>query len=171
MRTHAGRFTLMVETREGRFTAIYSERGLRGLAFPEGKGRRSEARVGPGVPREVRTWHKLTAKAVALVLAGRAVRAMPPLDMGEGTAFQQAVWAALTRIPRGRTATYREVAAAIGRPRSARAVGQACGANPVPLLVPCHRVVATGGGLGGFSGGLRWKQMLLAREGAGGPAS
>jgi len=87
-----------------------------------------------------------------------------PVDPG-GTPFQRAVWAAARAIPRGRTRTYAEIAAAVGRPGAARAVGQALGANPVPLLVPCHRVLATGGGLGGFSGGIGLKARLLVLEG------
>jgi O-6-methylguanine DNA methyltransferase len=86
-----------------------------------------------------------------------------PLDLG-GTPFQRAVWSAARAIPFGETRTYAQVAAAVGRPGAARAVGQALGANPVPLLVPCHRVVATGGGLGGFTGGLEMKARLLALE-------
>jgi O-6-methylguanine DNA methyltransferase len=87
------------------------------------------------------------------------------LDLASGTPFQQAVWSALRRIAPGATQSYAEIARAVGSPGAARAVGQACGANPIPLLVPCHRVLASGGQLGGFSGGLDWKQKLLAREG------
>jgi O-6-methylguanine DNA methyltransferase len=90
---------------------------------------------------------------------------MPPLDLCAGSEFQRRVWRALRRIPPGRTATYGQIAQAIGHPRAVRAVGGACGANPIPVLIPCHRVVAAGGGLGGFSGGLAWKRLLLAREG------
>ena len=82
-----------------------------------------------------------------------------------GTAFQQAVWKQLQKIPRGQTRTYGEIAAAIGRPNAVRAVGTACGANPIPLFIPCHRVVARNG-LGGFGSGLPWKALLLGLEGA-----
>ncbi len=94
-------------------------------------------------------------------------RPFPRLPVGNtgGTPFQRRVWRALTRIPLGQTRTYGEVAASIGAPRAARAVGAACGANPLPLLVPCHRVLAAGGGLGGFSGGLSIKKKLLRVEG------
>ena len=71
----------------------------------------------------------------------------------------------VVRAPRGSTRTYGAIAKAVRRPGAARAVGQACGANPVPLIVPCHRVVRTGGGLGGFGADLRWKRFLLALEG------
>jgi methylated-DNA-[protein]-cysteine S-methyltransferase len=71
----------------------------------------------------------------------------------------------LRRIATGRTKSYSEVASVIGKPGAARAVGGACGANPIPVLVPCHRVLAANRRLGGFSGGLDWKRKLLAREG------
>lgn len=81
------------------------------------------------------------------------------------TPFQQAVWDALEKIPRGQTRTYGEIAAAIGRPKAVRAVGTACGANPLPVFIPCHRVTAKNG-LGGFGSGLPWKVLLLKSEGA-----
>jgi O-6-methylguanine DNA methyltransferase len=87
----------------------------------------------------------------------------PVTDSPEGTPFQLAVWNAIRQIPRGQTRTYREIAATIGRPRAVRAVGTACGANPIPLWVPCHRVVAKTG-IGGFTGGLAWKRLLLTLE-------
>jgi O-6-methylguanine DNA methyltransferase len=87
------------------------------------------------------------------------------LDLSSGTKFQQHVWNALRRIATGRTKSYAQVAALIDRPKAVRAVGGACGANPVPVLIPCHRVLAANQGLGGFSGGLDWKRKLLAREG------
>lgn len=87
------------------------------------------------------------------------------LDL-RGTPFQRAVWDALREIPPGRTETYGEVAARIGRPGAARAVARACAANPVALLVPCHRVVPKGHCTGGWRWGAERKRMLLAWEGA-----
>lgn len=86
-----------------------------------------------------------------------------PLEL-EGTPFQRAVWSALQRIPYGETRSYREIAAEIGRPPAARAVGQANRANPVALIVPCHRVIAAGGSLGGYASGLELKRFLLDLE-------
>ncbi len=86
-----------------------------------------------------------------------------PLDY-EGTGFQRLVWRELVRIPPGRTRSYGEVARAIGTPGAARAVGNACGRNPVVIVVPCHRVVASNG-IGGFGSGLEIKRKLLALEG------
>ncbi|TNM64410.1 methylated-DNA--[protein]-cysteine S-methyltransferase [Streptomyces sp. NP160] len=86
-----------------------------------------------------------------------------PLDV-RGTAFQAAVWAALRRIPAGQTRSYAEVAAELGRPTAVRAVARACATNPAALVTPCHRVVRSDGGLGGFRWGLEVKRALLAAE-------
>ena len=86
-----------------------------------------------------------------------------PLDV-QGTAFQQKVWDALRGIPVGKTATYTEIAAKIGNPKSFRAVAQACGANPVAVVVPCHRVIRTDGNLSGYRWGVERKRQLLAKE-------
>jgi O-6-methylguanine DNA methyltransferase len=87
-----------------------------------------------------------------------------PLDVWTGTPFQHQVWKALGEIPFGQTRSYLQVAQALDKPRSARAVGQACGKNPVPLLIPCHRIIAADGSLGGFSGGIHIKEALLRIE-------
>jgi len=92
------------------------------------------------------------------------MKTFPRFGTSAGTVFQQAVWNELKKIPRGQTRTYGEIAAAIGRPNAVRAVGSACGANPIPLFIPCHRVVAKNG-LGGFGAGLPWKKLLLELEG------
>ncbi|MDR1453505.1 MAG: methylated-DNA--[protein]-cysteine S-methyltransferase [Candidatus Margulisbacteria bacterium] len=83
-----------------------------------------------------------------------------------GTDFQIRVWQELRKIPKGQTITYAELARRAGRPRSARAAANACGANPLPVIIPCHRVVRSDGGLGGYSGagGVKRKRSLLAQE-------
>jgi AraC family transcriptional regulator of adaptative response/methylated-DNA-[protein]-cysteine methyltransferase len=97
-------------------------------------------------------------------IEGRPPAGDLPLDV-QGTAFQRQVWEELRRIPIGQTRTYGEVAAAIGAPRASRAVGSACGANPVPVVVPCHRVVPAAGGLGNYGLGPARKRQLLEQEG------
>ncbi len=82
-----------------------------------------------------------------------------------GTQFQQAVWSALVSVPPGRTVSYGELAAMAGRAGASRAVGNAVGRNPIPIFVPCHRVIRSDGSLGGFSSGLGFKRWLLAHEG------
>jgi AraC family transcriptional regulator of adaptative response/methylated-DNA-[protein]-cysteine methyltransferase len=102
-------------------------------------------------------------KQVLSFIAGEASLARIPLDI-RGTVFQRRVWEALRRIPRGETRTYRDIARAIGAPRAVRAVGSACGANPVALAVPCHRAVRADGGMGGYAWGLQRKRKLIALE-------
>ena len=82
----------------------------------------------------------------------------------EGTSFQQSVWQALTQIPYGETWSYGQLAKHIGRPKASRAVGAANGVNPIPIIVPCHRVIGSSGKLTGFGGGLETKQFLLNLE-------
>lgn len=98
-----------------------------------------------------------------------ALRALP-VDLG-GTPFQQAVWERLREIPAGETLTYTALAEAIGRPGAVRAVGAAVGRTPVPVVVPCHRVVGSDGSLTGYAGGLEMKAALLAHEGVRRPAA
>ena len=86
-----------------------------------------------------------------------------PMDL-DGTPFQKDVWTELTRIPYGKTISYGELARRVGRPKGPRAVGQANGKNPIPIIVPCHRVLASNG-IGGYGGGLPMKRALLAVEG------
>lgn len=88
-----------------------------------------------------------------------------PLDL-RGSEFQRAVWAEVERIPYGTTITYGEIAHLMGRPRASRAVGAANGANPVPIIIPCHRVMGSTGSLTGYGGGLARKRWLLAHEGS-----
>lgn len=96
-------------------------------------------------------------------LKGQQPRFDLPLDV-RGTAFQCRVWEELLRIPYGVTRTYGDVARALGKPGAARAVGTACGSNPLPLIIPCHRVVRGSGQLGGYGLGLPRKRKLLAQE-------
>jgi AraC family transcriptional regulator of adaptative response/methylated-DNA-[protein]-cysteine methyltransferase len=103
-------------------------------------------------------------RGVVRRISGKDLDEKMPLDL-VGTPFQVAVWKEMLRIPAGRVASYADVARNIGRPKAFRAVAQACGANPVPVVVPCHRVVASGGKLGGYTGGIDKKLFLLSAEG------
>jgi AraC family transcriptional regulator of adaptative response/methylated-DNA-[protein]-cysteine methyltransferase len=94
----------------------------------------------------------------------------PALDL-IGTPFQQRVWNALRAIPLGQTATYSQIAERISAPKAVRAVGLACGANPIAVFVPCHRIIRSDGTLGGYRGGLARKRKLLEYEGALSPAA
>jgi O-6-methylguanine DNA methyltransferase len=154
-----------IDTAEGVFTAWFTNEGLARLDFPETRPQPSNESAQKSFSPELRRWLQLTEAALGRALHGKAPASLPPLDMSGGTEFQRRVWAALRQIPFGKTSTYAQVATTIGRSQSVRAVGNACGANPIPVLVPCHRVVAKRG-LGGFSSGLDWKRRLLSREGA-----
>ena len=164
------RIELPVKTAEGEFIARYSEKGLAKLDFPQAGFRRAVRPPPPAVPAKipaaVRAWHRATETALKNALAGRAAKNLPPLDWSGKTEFQISVWRELLKIAAGQTQSYGEIAQAIRRPKAGRAVGGACGANPVPVLVPCHRVLAANKRIGGFSGGLDWKRRLLACEGA-----
>ena len=104
-------------------------------------------------------------KAVAKLIDRPDHRLTLPID-DQGTELQKAVWAALREIPAGETASYADIARAIGRPSAFRAVAQACGANPLAVITPCHRVVRSDGGLSGYRWGVERKRALLAREAA-----
>lgn len=159
---------LPIATRDGQFIAHYSEKGLAGLDFPQvGSARRTDRTLRRSVAtNRISHWHRATESALQAILTGREPENLPPLDPA-GTTFQRAVWRELQKIPVGRTKSYGEIAKRIGKPKAVRAVGGACGANPIPVLVPCHRVLAANKKLGGFSGGLNWKRKLLAAEGIG----
>ncbi len=106
---------------------------------------------------------KKTAEQLAASIEQPALKHEIPLDL-HGTPFQKQVWQGLTTIPAGRTLSYKELAERIGRPGSIRAVANACGANPVAVIVPCHRVIRSDGTLGGYRGGIERKEKLLALE-------
>ncbi|MFM8374454.1 MAG: methylated-DNA--[protein]-cysteine S-methyltransferase [Phenylobacterium sp.] len=142
---------------------------LHGLDFASEDGRleRLAARYWPGARIVDGAAPAPVVRALEAYFAGDP-RALDDLPVAEaGTDFQRRTWAALRTIPAGAAWTYADLARAVGRPAAVRAVGQANGANPVSLVQPCHRVVATGGGLGGYAGGLERKAWLLAHEGAG----
>ncbi|MCL2296443.1 MAG: methylated-DNA--[protein]-cysteine S-methyltransferase [Methanomassiliicoccaceae archaeon] len=110
---------------------------------------------------------KEAARQIDEFLTGKRITFDLPLKI-EGTEFQKSVWDELCKIPYGKTASYHEIAKRIGRPNAYRAVGNACGANKLPIVIPCHRVVSSkdiGGFLGGFLGGLALKKKLLSIEG------
>ena len=142
----------------GWLTIEASDQGVFGLTFGE------RGAAGPAVSTLARGHLEAARAALADYFAGRPPP-LPALDL-RGSPFQLRVWRALLDIPFGEQRTYGELAGALGCPGAARAVGAANGKNPVAILVPCHRVVAAGGRLGGYSGGLDVKRWLLAHEAA-----
>jgi methylated-DNA-[protein]-cysteine S-methyltransferase len=139
-------------------------RGWAGLPLGQASRQRRPT-ASNDIPAKVKTWHRLTTAALQKILSGKNPKTLPPLDWNRATDFQKAVWRQMLKLPAGKTKSYGKVAAAIGNPKAVRAVGSACGANPIPVLVPCHRILAANKKIGGFGGGLEWKRKLLANEG------
>ena len=144
-----------------------TERGICAIEFgPSAKALRDRLRARfpkanlRGPDPELR---EAVAGVLSLLDEPRERRPALPLDI-QGTSFQRRVWRALSRVPAGSTATYGEIASRVGRPNAARAVAQACAANPVAVAIPCHRVVRADGGPGGYRWGIERKKKLLARE-------
>lgn len=137
----------------GPLTLTASETALIRLSF-------GDAQDEPGQSSPVL---ELALLELAEYFAGKRREFTVPLAP-EGTAFQRRVWGALREIPYGTTASYGEIAARIGNPRAAMAVGQANSRNPIPVIIPCHRVIGAGGQLVGYTGGLEIKRALLAIE-------
>jgi O-6-methylguanine DNA methyltransferase len=121
--------------------------------------------AGPGEPREEPGAVTAAVSQLREYFAGSRRVFDLPLDV-RGTTFQRAVWSQVVRIPYGTTATYGDIAQLVGKPKASRAVGGAVGANPLPIVIPCHRVVGAHGALTGFGSGLDMKEALLRLEGA-----
>lgn len=151
----------------GRVLVAGTERGVCHVRFGETEaeleaGLRAELPCALLRPEPIRL--KPWSDAVVSYADGRSAHLEVPLDV-RGSRFQQRVWAALRGIARGETRSYSELADSLGMPRGARAVARACAANPVAVAIPCHRVVARDGSLGGYRYGLARKRTLLMREG------
>jgi methylated-DNA-[protein]-cysteine S-methyltransferase len=149
--------TALLEYRSpiGPLSIVVSEAGVRALEFRWARGRAPASAI-------ARRHLEAARGALDEYFAGRPPL-LPALDL-RGTPFQVRVWQSLMSIPWGEVRTYGQLAERLGRPAGARAVGSANHANPVPILVPCHRVVQAGGRLGGYGGGLELKAWLLAHE-------
>jgi methylated-DNA-[protein]-cysteine S-methyltransferase len=162
---HNGFASTVVKTPIGGLRVVASARGIRRIAFGAPLSSAAGADAGSKGSAEARRHLAAAVKQLREYFAGRRAAFELPLDL-EGTAEQRRVWQELRAIPFGTTASYGEIARRIGSPAGARAVGRACAMNPVPVVVPCHRVVGADGSLHGFGGGLWRKQRLLEHEGA-----
>ena len=163
----------LFNTAIGTCAVAWSDSGIFGLQLPERDSVATRARIlrrfadatESATPPDVR---RAIDKVVALVAGGDIDLTGIPLDLSAITPFERRVYEIARQIPPGETMTYGEVATKLDDPTAARAVGQALGKNPVAIIVPCHRVLAAGGRIGGFSanGGVATKRRLLAIEGA-----
>ena len=157
-------FTKTVASPVGELTLIATDAGLSALLWPNDDPKRvrvGERVAAPEHPILVRAERELRA-----YFAGERTSFTVPLD-ASGTEFQKKAWAALLTIPYGETRSYGELARQIGNPKASRAVGAANGRNPISIIVPCHRAIASDGALTGFAGGLETKRHLLALEARG----
>ncbi len=147
----------IINTVIGRVEVLEKAGKIASLSLP--KRMRPQRVPGPG----------RTALAVMLqkYFSGEKVGFSLPLDLSAGTPWQQKIWRQLMKIPYGGTITYKDIDRALRLGRAYRAVGQACKRNPLPVIIPCHRVLGSNGNLGGYSSGLKWKKYFLALEKSG----
>jgi O-6-methylguanine DNA methyltransferase len=159
----------VIATPVGDLGAVLSAAGLAYLTFAPQPAADCKAWLGRWMPQAQLTDRlPLLDELMSQLMAyfeGRLREFTIPLDL-RGTAFQREVWQALRQIPYGQVRAYSDLAATIGRPRAVRAVGAANGANPIPIIVPCHRLIGKSGSLIKYGGGLQIKRRLLALEGA-----
>ena len=145
----------------GDILLVGDDAGLRLIALPLGSEKRKPE---ANWIQDARPFRKAARQLFEYFSGSRRAFDLDPVI--EGTAFQKNVWRAVLDIPYGETVSYLEIACRIERPSASRAVGSANGANPFPIVIPCHRVVGKTGALTGYTGGVRWKELLLTLEGA-----
>ena len=149
-----GKYQTLVQSPVGPLTLTGTEEALTGITF----GDRRDGEDAPSPMLEQ------AARELEEYFAGKRREFTVPLAP-EGTEFQRKVWAALREIPYGTTASYKDIAVRVGKPGAAIAVGQANSRNPIPIIIPCHRVIGANGKLVGYTGGMHIKETLLAVEG------
>jgi methylated-DNA-[protein]-cysteine S-methyltransferase len=154
-----------IDSPVGRLLLVATDGALSRVDMMARDGFRAGDDVGNGVDNPRHPVLRLAARQLDEYFAGARTRFELPLRL-DGTAFQRRVWQALTEIPYGETRSYGALARALARPGASRAVGSANGRNPVGIIVPCHRVIASDGSLGGYAGGMPAKRWLLALEAA-----
>lgn len=143
-----------MDTLIGPLRVVASERGVSRVCF-----------AGERLPIDDPSDHPLATQQLTEYFAGARREFTVPLDLHGVTAFRARVLRELARVPYGETTTYAELARAVGNPKAVRAVGSACATNPLPLFIPCHRVLRSDGALGGYRGGVEAKRYLLNMEG------
>ena len=157
---------IFFNTDAGWVGALSSEKGLRGFTLPQRSAQEVRQLLGANVGSITRSPHLFQnlVERFKLYFSGHKTAFPDKLDLSGATTFQREVWEATRLIPFGETRSYSWVAEQIGKPRAVRAVGRALGRNPLPVVIPCHRVIASDGGLGGYGGGMGMKKYLLQLE-------
>jgi len=155
------------DSRLGRILVTRTDRGLNNLIFHlpiwgkvfEELNKRKDIEL-------IKSESKFTnlKKQLKEYFSGKKIKFREKLDLSSGTPFQQKVWKNMMKIPYGKTVSYKKLAQMVGNSRKARAVGSACAKNPLPIIVPCHRIIRSDGGLGGYAGGIERKRRLLRIE-------
>jgi len=157
----------VLDTRIGRILVTRSDKGLNNLLFHQPTwGRFFEELKKKKDVELVKSEAKFSSlkKQLNSYLSGKKVRFTEKIDLNSGTPFQQRVWKKMIEVPFGKTISYKKLAAMVGSPEKARAVGNACATNPVSIIVPCHRIIKSDGGLSGYGGGIELKKRLLKLE-------
>jgi methylated-DNA-[protein]-cysteine S-methyltransferase len=159
-------FYTLWHTRAGWLGLLSSSKGLLGCSLPQRSKASALQVLGPQAGKaNLNSGHiENVMEQLRRYFQGQKLQFSCPLDLRAASPFERAVWTTARSIPYGDTRSYAWIARQIGKPWGARAVGQALGRNPLPIIVPCHRVLKSDGGLGGFSGGLEMKQYLLNLE-------
>ena len=152
------------KTRGGWMGILGSPTGLRRITLPLPSKEEAIMELGIDDAKQNRKFYQELIQRFKHYFSGQPVEFHDRLDMSQATPFQRVVWRAARKIPYGETRRYGWVARQSGNANASRAVGQALGKNPLPIIVPCHRVVYSNGGLGGFTGGLAIKKRLLILE-------
>ena len=157
---------IIFNTDAGWMGILGSTMGLRRITLPRRSAQETRQLLDESIKQAKRSPHLFQdlMERLRAYFSGHKVTFPDKLDLYEATAFQREVWEITRLIPYGETRSYTWVAEQIKKPKAVRAVGQALGRNPLPVIVPCHRVIASNGALGGFSGGLEMKRHLLSLE-------
>jgi methylated-DNA-[protein]-cysteine S-methyltransferase len=163
---HQQLFYSVFKTAAGWVGILGSSAGLVRITLPEPSEKEAVSSLGDNFSKSTLSPYHFEdlIKRFQTYFSGRRADFPDILDLSEATSFQREVWEVARRIPYGQTRSYAWVAGQLGKLGAARAVGQALGKNPLPIIIPCHRVLASSGSLGGFSGGLEMKKYLLTME-------
>jgi len=161
-------YYIIFNTNAGWMGILGSTRGLRRITLPHPSAQETHQALADSIKYATRSPHlfKDLVERFKRYFSGHRVNFTDELDLSGATDFQRGVWEETRLIPYGETRSYAWVAKQIGKPEAARAVGQALGKNPLPVIIPCHRVLTSDGKIGGFTGGVETKKMLLHLEGS-----